>query len=574
MKEYTGHMWHDEEFTMAATQESKVLMSGFIDQAGGRVVNAPGDAVLAEFSSVVDAVACAMDIQRELAKRNAQPATGRRAEYRIGIHLGDVILAEDGDIFGLAVIAAVRIEGLAEPGGIAISGAVFEQIENKLGLGFRDLGPKELKGIPRPMQVHQVQLEPLLTAEQQPLSKSDPDLVPPLRPSIVVLPFKNLDGGEEQDHFSHGLTDELIFHLSRVPDLFVINRTSSFSYQGRDVTARQVGEEMGVLYVLEGGVRIVEGNQIQVTAHLVEAATARQIWVQRYLREMKNFLNLQEEIANKILIHLDIKLGAGEQASDWLWGLTNFKAYAHFIRGRGLVSNFNKEDNEEGRKEFERVIALDPNFAAGHVGAGWAHLMDAVWDWSSDPEESLQKAHELAVRSLELQSQHPHANSLQGVVMLYSNQHERALESCEKAVSLQPNGSEVNVVMALVLAYGGRPKEAVELVRKAIRHNPIYPLWYLAVLGHAHQADRNWGEACTVYEKYLNLSGYGIGTMFNLLMVYHALGREEDARAMAERVRSIKPKISWEKWVRQTMPFKDPADTEFTIGLLAGAGLL
>lgn len=574
MKEYTGHMWHDEEYTMTATQEAKVLMSGFISQAGGRVVNAPGDAVLAEFSSVVDAVACAMDIQRELAKRSAQPPTRRRAEFRIGIHLGDVILAEDGDIFGLAVIAAVRIESLAEPGGIAISGAVFEQIENKLGLGFRDLGPKELKGIPRPMQVHQVQLEPLLPAGPQPLSKNDPDLVPPLRPSIAVLPFKNLDGGEEQDHFSHGLTDELIFHLSRVPDLFVIDRASSFSYQDREVTARQVGKEMGVLYVLEGGVRVLKGNQIQVTAHLVEAATSRQIWAQRYVKEIADFLNLQEEIANKILIHLDINLGAGEQAVNWLWGLTNFKAYAHFIRGRGLVSNFEKEDNEEGRKEFERVIVLDPKFAAGYVGAGWAHLMDSMLNWSPDTVESLQKAHEMAIRSLELQSQLPHANALQGVVMLYSHQHERALESCEKAVSLQPNGADVNVVMALVLTYGGRPKEAVELVRKAIRHNPIYPLWYLPVLGHAYQADRNWEEACLIYEKYLELIEFGLGTMVNLVTVYYALGREEDAWAMAERVRPIEPKLSWEKWVRQTMPFKNPADTEFTINLLKGAGLL
>jgi TolB-like protein/class 3 adenylate cyclase len=446
VKGYSRLMGEDEEATIRTLTAYREVMANLIQKHQGRVVDSPGDNVLAEFKSVVDAVRCAVEIQEELKARNAELLENRKMEFRIGINLGDVV--EEGErIYGDGVNIAARVEGLAEGGGISISGTVYDQIENKLALGYKSLGEHTVKNIKKPVRVYRVLMEPGASAEvsreKRPwlrrwqwaalavlavlvvgattvviwnfyLRPAPPAEVAsvekmgfslPDKPSIAVLPFVNMSGDPEQEYFSDGITEDLITDLSKISGLFVIARNSAFIYKGKVVKIAEVGRELGVRYVLEGSVRKSKGR-VRITAQLADATTEGHLWAERYDRDLKDIFALQDEVAQKIVAALAVKLTEDEQKHLVRKYTDNMEAYDALLQGVEYKNRYTKEANVQARQMFERAIDLDPEFAAAYAALGFTHFHEWTLGWSQDPQ-SLEHAFELAQRTLELDDSLP-----------------------------------------------------------------------------------------------------------------------------------------------------------------------
>ncbi|MGD9034238.1 MAG: adenylate/guanylate cyclase domain-containing protein, partial [Desulfobacteraceae bacterium] len=370
VKGYSRLMGEDELATVRTLEAYREMIVEVIRNYLGRVVDSPGDNLLAEFSSVVDAVECAVEIQMELRAKNEELSEDRKMEFRIGINLGDVI-EENERIYGDGINVAARIEGLAAPGGICISGTAFDQVESKLGLEFEYLGEQAVKNIKKPVRVYKVKMGS---------GVSDPELSQevPLhdKPSIAVLPFVNMSGDPEQEYFSDGITEEIITGLSKIPRMHVIARNSTFTYKGKPVKAQQVGKELGVRYVLEGSVRKA-GNRIRVTAQLVDAVTGYHLWAERYERELRDIFALQDEITMKILTALQVELTDGEQVLLRHETTGNLEAWGYAVKASGALEKGTKEACAKARGLLEQAVALDPEYVSALVGLALAHWFDA-----------------------------------------------------------------------------------------------------------------------------------------------------------------------------------------------------
>jgi len=369
---YSRLMGEDEAGTVKTLTTYRDIMAELIKQHRGRVVDSPGDNVLAEFASVVDAVQCAVAVQKELQARNAELPEDRRMEFRIGINLGDVI--EEGDrIYGDGVNIAARLEALADPGGICVSKTAFDHIETKLPLGYEYLGDQTVKNIPKPVGAYRVLMEPRVVVA----GKEKTALPLPEEPSLAVLPFDNISGDPEQEYFSDGLTEEIITALSKVDKMFVIARNSTFSYKRKPVKVQQVGEELGVRYVLEGSVRKA-GDRARITAQLIDALTGHHLWAERYDRDLKDIFALQDEITMKIVTALRVKLTEGEQARLYDRGTENLDSFLKVLQGWQRFFRFNRDDNFVARQMFEEAITFDLKNPSAYAMLAWTHQMD-VW---------------------------------------------------------------------------------------------------------------------------------------------------------------------------------------------------
>ena len=441
---YSRLMGEDEAATLTTLETYKQVMFVLIKQHRGRVVASPGDNVLAEFASVVDAVQCGVAIQKEIQARNAELPESRRMQFRIGINLGDVIEEEDS-IYGDGVNIAARLESLADPGGICVSKTAFEQIEAKLPLGYEFLGEQTVKNIVKPVGAYKVVMEPRVTVKVQPEAKpkvgarrkpvftvllgvlvvlvgaavfwifTRPPAPPPVekaskermafplpdKPSIAVLPFNNLSGYPDQEYFSDGLTEEIISALSGVPKLFVIARNSTFTYKGKPVKVQQVSEELGVRYVLEGSVRQA-GDKIRITAQLVDALDGHYLWAKRYDRNLGDIFAVQDEITKEIITAMQVKLTQGEGAKAASKGTNNLEAYLKCLQANELISQLNPESNALGRELAEEAIAFDPDYAWAYYTLGRTHTVDVWVGTSKSPKESIEKAIELMQKALAL----------------------------------------------------------------------------------------------------------------------------------------------------------------------------
>src|SRR6058998_2519877 len=426
---YSRLMGEDEVATIRTLTAYRTVMAALIQRHRGRVVDSPGDNLLAEFASVLDAVQCAVEIQQELKLRNADLPAPRKMEFRIGINLGDVIV-EGERIYGEGVNIAARLEGLAEAGGICISGTVYDQIENKLALGYKYLGKQVVKNIARPVQVYRVYMEPRAAplkasreAEGQP-QPSQKGMELPDKPSIAVLPFANLSGDPEQEYFSDGMTEDLITDLSKLSGLFVISRNSVFLYKGKAVKPEQIGKELGVRYVLEGSVRKA-GSRVRITAQLVDATTSYHLWADRYDRDLQDIFAVQDEVTRKIVAALQVKLTEGEQQRMGHTPTNNLEAYEYFLRGLEFHAHRTQEANGQARQMFERAIALDPNFAAAYAWLGRTHVLDWFHRWSQDPQV-LERALALAGQAIALNESLPGAYQTLGYVYMAKKQYDQA----------------------------------------------------------------------------------------------------------------------------------------------------
>jgi adenylate cyclase len=533
---YSRLMGADEEGTLRALKASHEIMSGLIGQSRGRVVNAPGDSLLAEFGSIVDAVSCAVAIQEELARRNAELPPENRMAFRIGINLGDVMV--DGDaIYGDGINVAARLESLAEGNGICISGSAYEQVVGKLKLGFEDLGEKSVKNISRPVRVYRVLCD--TAGGSAPRPSPEPAVAearaPSDKPSIAVLPFQNMSGDAEQEYFSDGITEDIITDLSKLSGLMVIARNSTFTYKGGPVDVRQIGREFGVSHVLEGSVRRA-GGRVRITAQLLESATGHHVWAERYDRNLEDIFAVQDEITREIVAALDVKLLRGEQAKAWRRSLRHPEALDSYYRGLDYLNRITREANAQAGECFEQVTRLEPDSPLGYIGVAWTHLSASRYGWSESAPESLKRAAELARKALELDESFADAHALLGYYHLLESQHDQAIAAGERSVALNPNHADNAANLACSCVVSGKTAEAVTLIKRAMRLSPIYPTWYLNILGMAHYLLGQYDDAEQILKLALQREpGYTFARLI-LANAYSAQGRTDEARREAEEV--------------------------------------
>jgi len=565
VKGYSRLMGEDEDSTVRTITAYREAMTNLVQQHRGRVVDSPGDNLLAEFASVVDAVRCAVEIQEELRTRNAELPENRKMEYRIGVNLGDVI--EEGErIYGDGVNITARVEGLAEGGGICISGTAYDQIENKLAFRYQYLGEQGVKNIKKPVRVYRI-----LTEVEGAVPKVSGELKLPDKPSIAVLPFVNMSGDPEQEYFSDGMTEEIITALSKIPRLFVIARNSSFVYKGKSVKVQEVGRELGVRYVLEGSVRKA-GDRVRITAQLIEATTGNHLWAERYDRDLKDVFALQDEITMKILMALQVKLTEGEQARVLGKGTENYEAYVKILQGREHIYRMSKEGNVLARQSFEEAIALDPEFAVAYTYLAWTYLLELLAGLGDSPGQSVARAIEFAQKALTLDDSLADAHALSGSIYLVQRQWEKAVAEGERSVALNPNSADNIGLLGMTLYSVGRPEEAIALVKKAIRLNPMPPDWLLENLATAYRMTGRHDEAIAEFKRVLHRNPDYFGARVNLAVIYSLLGREEEASAAAAEVLRVDPKFSVEHYAK-TLTYKNQAESERLIDALRKAGL-
>jgi len=609
VKGYSRLMQDDEEATVRTITAYREVMTGHIQGHDGRVVDAKGDNVLAEFGSVVDAVRCGIEIQKELKEKNEKLPENKRMEFRIGINLGDVI--EEGDtIYGDGVNIAARLESISEGGGVCISGTAFDQIGKKLALGYKFLGEQTVKNIEKPVRAYKVLMEPeaagkvigeerskprqwrwaaiggvvvliivagilavwhhYLRPQFEPASVEKMAFPLPEKPSIAVLPFVNMSEDPNQEYFSDGITEDIITTLSKVPRLFVIARNSSFTYKGKSVKIQKVSEDLGVRYVLEGSVRKA-GERVRITAQLVDATMGHHLWAEKYDRDLRDIFALQDEVTKKIVRALVVKLTEDEQKLLVHKRTDSLEAYDHILRGIDYFLRMTGKENAEARQMFKHALELDPDYALAYSWLGWTYWMAWSFEWSQDPT-SLEQAFELAQKALSLDDSLSDAHSLLGKVYLWRKVYDKAISELEKTVALDPNDADGLAGLGEILYFAGRPEEAIGLIKKAIRLNPIPPVWYFHGLGHAYYLAGRYDEAIAALKRTLKRNPNFWPAHVYLAASYIELGRDEEARAEAAKILRIKPRFSLEG-KKQKLPYKDQSVMERLGESLRKAGL-
>lgn len=562
VKGYSRLMGEDEEATVRTLTAHREVIATVVHKHGGRVVDSPGDNILAQFASVVDAVRGAVEIQEELKARNSELPENRRMEFRIGVNLGDVIHEEER-IYGDGVNVTARVESLADPGGICISRSAYDQVKNKLSLGYGYLGEHSVKNITEPVRVYRIGIDTAVTEVSR-------ELKLPEKPSIAVLPFVNMSGDPEQEYFSDGITEDLITDLSKISSLFVIARNSVFTYKGKAVKIGQVGRELGVLYILEGSVRKV-GDRVRITAQLVDATTEGHLWAERYDRDLEDIFALQDEVTQKIVAALAVALTEEEEDRLTRKYTGNVEAYDCFLRGLEYHFHPTKEKNIQARRMFEKAIELDSEFAAAYAQLGRTHVRGYTHMWSQDPK-ALNRAFDLAQKARDLDDTLPESYFVFAQVYYYERRHEQAIAEFEKAITLSPNYADAVAELGDVLSFVGRPEEAIELIEKAMRLNPTPPSWYLDNLGRAYLLTKQYEEAIVTFKRVLNRNpDYWVSYIY-LAASYANLGRQKEAQAVVAEVQRINPMLSLES-VRQLEPFKEKAVLDRFIDALCRAGL-
>ena len=568
VKEYSRLMEENELATVRTLEAYREMIAEVIRNYSGRVVDSPGDNILAEFASVVDAVECAVDIQKELRSKNEELPDNRKMEFRIGINLGDVI-KEGERIYGDGVNVAARIEGVAEGGGVCLSGTAFDHVEGKLGLEFDYLGEQSVKNIKKPVRVYRVK-----TRSGKSYVKKSQELPLPDKPSIAVLPFVNMSGDSEQEYFSDGITEEIITGLTNIRQLFVIARNSTFIYKGKPVKIQQVAEELGIRYVLEGSVRKA-GKRVRITAQLVDAKLGHHMWAERYDRELEDIFAIQDQITMKILTALQVELTDGEQARLYGKGTGNLEAYTKILHARKY---FNQGDFYLCRQMAKEALELDEEYPAPYLLLAWTHWFEARLGWGESRTESMERAYSFSQKALAIDDTIPEVHAIIGGIHLYQGQHELAVAEGERAVALGPNNADVHAMMGHILRFAGRFEEAIYMTKKAVRLHPIYPAFYLMELAMCHYYTGKYEDAVVFSKQFRNLAETREEEVLLwvshliLAMNYIRLGREKEAREEGVEVLRLFPSFSLE-WNRLYSCYKDPAHLERQQEDLRKAGL-
>jgi adenylate cyclase len=588
---YSRLMGDDEEATIRILTEYRKAITTLVNQHSGRVVDSPGDNVLAEFPSVVDAVRCAVETQKQITERNSDLPENRRMLFRIGVNLGDIV--DEGDrIYGDGVNIAARLEGLAEAGGICISHTAFDQAKGKLEVGYQYLGEHSVKNIAEPVRAYKILMEPeavgkvfgekrktrmwaivaaavvilaglagwYLYIEQskriEPASVEKMAFPLPDKPSIAVLAFDNLSGDPEQEYIADNISENIITALSYIPELFVIARNSSFSYKGKPVKVQQISEDLGVRYILEGSI-LISGEKIRITAQLIDALIGGHIWSERYDRDFNDLLNLIDEITLAIITELQVELTSGQQAH--IRSTDNLDAWRYASKGAGIFQKFSKEAMIQSRELFKKALEIDPEYAGAVTALAWTHYNDARFGFSDSRGESFKQAVELANKSVAMDENQPFVHDLLAYLYLIQKQYDKAVEEGRKSVALGPNRAFSHIIFGSVLYRTGHFEESVQMCEKAIRLQPHTPLWYFSELANAYYWTGRYEESLALAEKLIDKSqktGFRTGERWGYWFSARAkvkLGREGEAKEDFAKYLELAPGWTWESDRRNTL---------------------
>jgi len=608
VKGYSLLMADDETFTIKTLKEYRSIMSTLIQEHNGRVVDAPGDNLLADFSSVVDAVECAVEIQRRLKTENDQLDDDKKLQYRIGVNIGDVV--QDGDrIYGNGVNVAARIEGLAEPGGVCISRNAYDHISEKLNYGYEYLGEHSVKNIKKPVRVYKLLMAdedagkligdaPKLVAKKwiwatavlaiivitsvvwqvyqnvskqefEPASIDEMAYPLPERPSIAVLAFDNMSGDHEQDYLGDALTDQIITTLSKSQRLFVIARNSTFSYKGKAVKVQQVAEELGVRYVLEGSVQ-KSGVKIRINTQLIDAITGHHIWAEKYDRELKEIFVLQDEIAMKIMGAVGAEVTIGKRAHILEKGTKNVEAYLKVLQGYEHLYSLGVESNLKARKLAEEAIAIDTRYSDAYFILGATHVMEVTSGTTKSFKKSLEESVRLFKKTLSLDDSHPLAIGALAYIYVVQKQWDKAFSQAQRGIELNPGMA--NPHLGTVLMYAGKYEESIEWYKRCVRLDPKGPAFYFVLLGNNNRCLGRYEEAIEYMHKAIDRQQDYFLPHLQLAAIYALTGRQEEAETEAATVLSITPTFSLKKF-GMALPYKDQVCKERIIEGARKAGL-
>lgn len=571
VKDYSRLLSQDRVGTIKTLNDHREMLSSSIQQYGGRVVDMPGDNILAVIESVSDAVNCAVEIQRELAERNAEVPSARMMHWRIGVNLGDIV-EEEGKVYGDGVNIAARVEKLAEPGGICVSGRVYDQIHGKLGLEYESLGEQTVKNIADPIRIYRVLSYPGAAAHRVVKAKSDvakrwrnlalgaigvavifvgammvwnhmsqpgapssevvePEtpITPTEKPVIAVLPFDNLSGDPEQEYFADGMVDELITKLSMNHLLTVIARSSSFFYKGKQVKIQQIGQELGAGYVVEGSVR-KSGSKIRITFQLIDATKEGHIWAETLERELKDLFLLQDEIAERIAVSLGIKTVGAETERAKRIATKDMTAYDLWLKGMHHYHTLatDQETSLKAMEMFRRAVDIDPDFAPAYVGIASVYLERYIWGWDANPQ-NLERALGNARKALSLESSYPMARWTLAQAYRFKGQMDDALAETDRAIKISPSAHMAFVLKGVLLRVLGRPEEGVTAIKRAMQLNPHYDAWYAAELSGIYHDLGRLDEALAAAKEAVSLNPDFMMSPTSLAYSYLYLGRYDDA---------------------------------------------
>ena len=618
---YSRLMGKDEAATVKTLEQYKGIMSELIRQHRGRVIDSPGDNLLAEFTSVVDAVQCAVATQKELQARNADLLEDRRMQFRIGVNLGDVI--EEGDrIYGDGVNIAARLESLADPGGICVSKTAFDQIEAKLPFGYEYLGEQSVKNIIKPVGAYKVLMEPRVTTKaeldatspaarktrtrkiafscaaallvaigaaavwQFTLYKSPPpeekvDLrrvtfPVPGKPSIAVLPFQNMTGDSQQDYFSDGMAEQLITGLSQSPDIYVTARTSSFAYKGKSMNAQQIADQLGVRYLLEGSVQR-DADRLRVNVQLIDGRSGNHIWAERYDRQFEDLFALQDQITMGVMEILKVKYIAGFSDSNISANLrvyrpSNLRAYESYLKGAHHFYRRTKQDAISARQLFEEAINLDPYYRPAYISLGFAYLDEIWFHITESPEKSIENAEQAAQKCTALTPDQPPPFGLLSQISVLKKDFDNAILYGEKAVESSPNESGYYLSLGLALRSAGRYEEAIVSLETALRLNPLRPLPCVNNLAWSCLGAKQYDKAILLWTEHLERNPDSIFAFQGLIAAYEWTGNKEKARWAAENVMRVNPKFTIAH-MEKIWPIRDEAFLKRYFEALRNAGL-
>jgi adenylate cyclase len=614
---YSRLMQNDEAATVRTLEAYKQIISDLIKQHRGRVVDSPGDNLLAEFASVVDAVQCAVAVQKELQARNSELLETRKMQFRIGVNLGDVI-EEESRIYGDGVNIAARLESLAEPGGICVSKTAFDHIESKLPLGYEFLGEQTVKNIAKPVGVYRIILEPRVTKKrgaglkaqgmrrrlafygllgvvvlsaaaalwqfaqsptQPPIEKIDLRKVafpPPDKPSIAVLPFQNMTGDPQQDYFSEGMAEQLITGLSQSPDIYVTARTSSFAYKGKSMTAQQIADQLGVRYLLEGSVQR-DADRVRINVQLIDGRNGNHIWAQRYDRKFEDLFALQDQITMEVMEVLNVKFIAGVSGTSLSTSLkyyrpSNLKAYESYLKGLNHFFRRTPQDSITARQLFEESINLDPDFAAAYTSLGFAYLDEVWFRITKSPEKSIEQAEQAAQKIITLNPGQPPPYNLLSSISLCKKDFDNAILYGEKAVELGPNDNSGYFILGVALRSAGRYEDANVNLETALRLVPLRPLTYVNNLAWSCLGNKQYDKAILLWTETLERAPDNPLAFQGLTAAYELSGNHEKARWAAENVMRVSPKFSVA--IEEKMfPLKDEAFRKRLFDAYRSAGL-
>jgi TolB-like protein/class 3 adenylate cyclase len=608
----TSLVQRNETLAHERIQRAFRLLSQTIRSYGGIAHEVRGDALVAEFERASDAVSAALAFQIDNSQTKANLEDSIRPELRVGIGIGEVVIA-DGTVTGAGVVLAQRLEQLAESGGVCIQGAAYETVPQRLPFDYKSLGDQEVKGFEQPVRAYNVSLRPGETVPEPDTSiikskkgksdwrrgvgiavillvvagllfvwirSSDPIQEPvsidqivkahPQQPSIAILPFTNMSGDLEQEYFADGMTDDLITDLSKIPGLTVISRTSSFAYKGKSEDIRDIASALNANYVVEGSARRAN-DKIRINAQLIDAKTGHHIWAERYDNSLEEIFKLQDLITAQIAEALDSEIGLSSTKTVSSRNPENLEAYDIFLKGRGIFQRFSKDDTFLARKLFLQATELDPQFSRAFAMLAWTYVFEYTNGWSAEPSITLQHAQDLADKSISLDSKSPVAHFVKGLVFRERKEYEKALNEAKKAIEIEPSYANGYVLTATVLYYTGEPQEGLDMLEIASRLNPLHPSNYPFHKGQALFILKRYEEAVEAFEFGLNQNPTSQRLRVWLAATYAQMGFIEEAKWEAAEILSEDPNFSPVN-LETIFPFQNSEDLQAFNLALSKAG--